>query len=119
MMGISRNRELRAAVLSALLLSATWSVLLRAQSPEDVEAKVKAAFVLNFARYVEWPESSFANSNTPVVIGVLGQEALQRNLEETVQGKTVERRPVQVKRARNVSELLDCHVIFIPASERG
>lgn len=91
------------------------------QAPDDLEAreaKVKAAFLLNFARYVEWPENAFASSNSPVVIAVLGEDLLQGNLDATVEGKTVERHPVQVKRARRASDLGDCHVVFVCPSER-
>jgi hypothetical protein len=85
---------------------------------ETKEAKVKAAFLLNFARYVEWPENAFASTNSPIVIGVLGQDRLGRNLDLTVEGKTVERHPVQVKRGSRVDDLTDCHVVFVCASER-
>ena len=52
-----------------------WILLVPATAPaqgiddvETKEAKVKSAFLLNFARYVEWPENAFASSNSPVVI---------------------------------------------------
>jgi hypothetical protein len=82
------------------------------------EAKVKSAFLLNFARYVEWPEYAFASTNSPIVIAVLGEDLLQGNLDATVAGKTVETHPVQVKRARRVSDLGDCHIVFVCPSER-
>jgi hypothetical protein len=113
-----RAERLGARLLFFVLLGALFPCVAPAQGVEEVEAKVKAAFLLNFARYVEWPESSFATSNSPVVIGVLGQDTLGRNLDATVDGRTVERRPVKVKRARKVSELRDCQVIFVCPSER-
>ena len=102
------------------LLLAFPGVLL-AQAADDLEtkeAKVKAAFLLNFARYVEWPENAFASTNSPIVIGVLGQDQLGRNLDMTVEGKTVEKHPVHVKRGKGVDDLGDCHVVFVCASER-
>jgi hypothetical protein len=108
-----------ALVIGALaLLLAFWPGEGRSQPSEDLEAKVKAGFLLNFARYVEWPAGAFASSNSPVIIGVLGQDNLGRNLDMTVEGKTVEAHPVQVKRARRLSELGECHVLFISASEQ-
>ena len=89
-----------------------------AQTAEELEAKVKSGFLLNFARYVEWPTNSFSSSNSPIVIGVLGQDSLGRHLDEVVSGKSVETHPVQIRRARRISELTNSHVIFICASER-
>jgi|ERR1051325_3254433 hypothetical protein len=106
------------ALLRVLVLLLFVSGIGRAQTPEEVEARLKSAFLLNFARYVEWPPSAFAGSNNVVVIGIVGQDPLKQHLDDTVQGKTVERRPVEVKRSKNISELLGCHVLFVPASER-
>ncbi len=106
---------------SALLLVASLASTPTARGVDDIEtkeAKVKAAFLLNFARYIEWPESAFSSSNSPVVIGLFGQDPLERNLAMTVEGRTVENHPVQVKRAKKVSELADCHVVFVSSSER-
>ena len=106
-------------VWALALLLAFWPSSTQSQQPGDeLEAKVKAGFLLNFARYVEWPAGAFASSNSPVVIGVLGVDNLGRNLDMTVEGKTVEAHPVQVRRARRVAELADCHVLFVCASER-
>ena len=89
-----------------------------AQTTEDVEARVKSAFLLNFARYVEWPANVFVSSNSPVIIGVLGTDPFGRHLDSTVEGKTIDRRPVQIKRSKSISDLSDCHVLFISAAER-
>ena len=109
---------LRAAVFC---LALALPRVLPGQGADDLEtkeARVKAAFLLNFARYVEWPENAFASTNSPIVIGVLGQDRLGRNLDLTVEGKTVEKRPVHVKRGRRVDDLNGCHVVFVCASER-
>jgi len=111
----------RLGALGACLLAFLGVCVLpvAAQTPEDLEAKVKSAFLLNFARYVEWPTNAFPSSNSPVVIGVLGQpDTLGANLDVTVDGKTVETRPVRVKRARRIADLMDCHVIYFCPSER-
>jgi hypothetical protein len=110
-----KNILRHAARLSTTLLLLLGSEKVRAQAIDEVEAKVKSAFLLNFARYVEWPDTNSAN---PIVIGVLGVDPFGRHLDSTVEGKTVERRPVHLKRSQNVSDLADCHVIFISASER-
>jgi hypothetical protein len=110
-----KNILRRAALFSLALLPLLWPAKARAQPVDEVEAKVKAAFLLNFARYVEWPDTNSAN---PIIIGVLGTDPFGRNLDSTVEGKTVERRPVQLRRSQNVPDLTNCHVVFICPSER-
>jgi hypothetical protein len=64
-----------------------------ALKPAAIEYKVKAAFILNFARFVEWPENAFATPTSDLVIGVLGRDdPFGVTLDETIRGKTVDRR---------------------------
>lgn len=112
------HRAFCALLLGVAGMVAVSTVRSSAQVADDLEAKVKSGFLLNFARYVEWPATSFTSSNSPVTIGVLGQDSLGRNLDVTVEAKTVEGHPVQVKRGRRLADLEDAHVIFIAVSER-
>ena len=48
------------------------------------EYKIKAVFLYNFAKFVEWPPNVFPDANTPFVIGVLGQDPFGSYLEDTV-----------------------------------
>ena len=90
----------------------------RAQTSEEWESKVKAGFLISFARYVEWPSNCFASSTSPIVIGVLGQETVGRNLDGIAAGIKIESRPIVIKRARRAAELTNCHIAFIAIPER-
>jgi hypothetical protein len=103
---------------AAALVCLLGTTVARGQPTEELEAKVKAGFLINFARYVEWPTNSFASTNSPIVIGVLGQEAVGRYLDEMAAGKTIEAHPIEIKRARRASELTNCHIAFIAIPER-
>ncbi len=81
------------------------------------EYQVKAAFLFNFAKFVEWPPSAFPDMNTPFVIGVLGSDPFGSYLDETVRGERVNSRPLVVQRYREASEIKQCHVLFISRSE--
>ena len=85
------------------------------QAPEN---KVKAAFLLNFAKLVEWPTNVFANDTTPLVLGVLGKDPFDKELAEIVAGRTVKNRPVQIVRFTSVEQITNCQVLFISESER-
>jgi hypothetical protein len=103
-------------VAIAIVIS-TLSVA-HAQTSDETELKLKAAFVLKFALYVEWPASAFASPTNAIVFGVLGRDPFGKSFDVTMQGQTVDKHPVVVKRGRTLAELGDCHVIFVSASER-
>lgn len=89
-----------------------------AQDSQPSESRLKAAFLFNFAKFVEWPPEAFTGKTAPLVIGVLGENSFGKDLEQTIQGKTVNDRPLQVKEYRAVAEATNCHILFICASEK-
>ncbi|EXI89112.1 MAG: hypothetical protein AW11_01746 [Candidatus Accumulibacter regalis] len=80
------------------------------------EAQAKAAFVINFARYVEWPERVFANRTAPLLICALGRSAVGNALEAH-EGRQVQGRPVAVRQLLGIDEARPCQVLFIADSE--
>jgi YfiR/HmsC-like len=83
------------------------------------EYQVKAAFLFNFARFVEWPPRAPANSEEPVALCVLGDDPFGDALDRAVAGKTLNDRTMAVRRGRKVQELNGCEVLFISTSEKG
>jgi len=82
--------------------------------------KVKAAVLLNFCRFIEWPEKAFAKKDSPFVIGVVGEDPFGPVLDTTMEGKSVGAHPIVVKRfAANSTpaQLAECSMLFISASE--
>ena len=82
------------------------------------EYEVKAAFLYNFAKFIDWPQESGAEPKQPFVIGVLGEDPFGQVLDETVAGKQVRGRGFVVKRFLSANDLEPCHILFIAASER-
>ena len=97
------------------LLSAGLS--LAAEATPSRENQVKAVFLFNFAQFVEWPTQAFAAAQTPLVIGVLGEDPFGAFLDETVRDEKVNNRPLAIQRYRRVEEIQTCHVLFISGSE--
>jgi hypothetical protein len=83
------------------------------------EYQVKAVFLYNFAQFVEWPARAFAARNSPLVIGVLGEDPFGSYLDELVKGETVAGRPIVVRRYREPAEIGECHILFVSDSESG
>jgi hypothetical protein len=102
--------------LLAALLTAS-SIHLSAQSRSPVAGhEVKAAYLYQFGRYVEWPSDREQAINS-FVICVLGQDPFGVALDETVKGKIISGHPVAVKRILGPGELPDCRILFIGRSE--
>jgi hypothetical protein len=81
------------------------------------EYAVKAAFIYNFAKFVEWPtESSVQDS--PFVIGILGQDPFGGALDEIVSGKTVRDKRITVKRFTKIEDAMSSSILFISNSEK-
>ena len=97
----------------ALLLPADAS----AQASQPLEYQVKAAFLFNFAKFVEWPPESFAGETSPLVIGILGDSPFGGDLERTIQNKTINNRSIVIKPLRSLAEATNCQILFISNSE--
>jgi hypothetical protein len=82
------------------------------------EYQVKAAFLLNFTRFVEWPPAAFAQPDSPLAICVLGDDPFGGILEQVVQGESVRGRSVEVLRMRRAPVPKTCHVLFVSRSEK-
>jgi hypothetical protein len=88
-----------------------------AQGLPALEYRVKAAFLLNFAKFVEWPEPDPAAAEPPIVICVVGEDPLGPALDQVVQGESVGARHITVERLPKAVQG-KCHVAFIPRSEK-
>jgi len=89
----------------------------RAQSPTAGEYQVKAAFLFNFAKFVEWPSSSFANASAPLRICVFGRDPFGDELRNITKDKTVNGRRLEVDQGMDLQAARTCHILFIASSE--
>jgi hypothetical protein len=84
---------------------------------DNVELRVKAAYLLHFVRYVYWPNSSGTAASAPVILGVLGTDPMVDVLGSTVLGKTVNNRPIKVKVFASPEQIDHCDILFVPKGE--
>lgn len=75
--------------------------------------KVEAAFLRNFAHYVNWPSQAFAQDNKTWHICVLGPDPFGEVLEATLEGRTEHGMPFAVFRADRLEDLPFCQIVFI------
>lgn len=105
-------RTSRPPILAAAAALALGLLTLAEAQPALSEAQVKAAFVLNFSRYVEWPATAFASHDAPVVACSVGRDALGAALA-ALEGRSVQGRLLKVRRAVPPEDMRGCHVVFI------
>ena len=103
------------------LLQAIWllgaALQLRAEAPAFDEYQVKAAFLYNFAKFVEWPPGAFGSATDPIGICIVGQNPFGPALENMVLGKKVGERAFAVRRLPDTQQAKGCHILFIGAGE--
>lgn len=111
---LSRSRRSR-PLRNAGLLIGMLAGLLAGQGEQNVEYQVKAAFLLNFTRFVQWPAGSFATPQSPLTICVMGKDPFGRALDDVVRGETANSRALAVERIAKTPAPGMCQVVFIGA----
>ncbi len=84
------------------------------QGSGSAEYQVKAAFIYNFAKFVEWPAESHDNVLTLCVLG----DGSFRDALNTIKGKVIRGKRLHVKRVKSIQDLKDCNILFVASSER-
>ena len=92
--------------------------LLGAAELPPSEYQVKAAFLINFPKYVDWPASAFAQTNSPLVIGALGESKITDEIQKLlVTGRIFNDRKIVFTNFASGVEPGGCHILYVPASE--
>lgn len=125
-------------VLALALFAGAITAEVRADSAPSREYQVKAAFIYNFIKFVDWPKEKAADSNEPIIIGIIGKSPFG-NAFETVKGKKIKNKKLAIKqypgleryKAKHKDEYKDeykdkyqdalkkCHILFICSSEKN
>ena len=112
------RRRIRYPAAAAVVLSLLLPALGAAQPAVPTEYQVKAAFLYNFAKFVEWPIPASPDANAVFSIGILGQDPFSADLEAVVRDQTVQGKPLIIKRARRLQDLGACQILFVASSEQ-
>jgi len=76
-------------------------------------SEVKAAYLFKFSSYVQWPESAFASADNTATFCIVGEDPFGGVLEDTLQGREINTRPIKIRRLSTVSKSSDCLVLYI------
>jgi hypothetical protein len=89
-----------------------------AQGQTADEYQVKAAYMYNFAKFVDWPAEAFDSPTHPIVFCVLGQTPMSRTLGEALAGKAVDQRSLEFRQLTDSKQAGKCQVLFIGTPDK-
>lgn len=93
--------------------------ILRAQQPKVSEYQLKAIYLYNFGRFVQWPPNSTTTKGDTFPICVLGQDPFGPRLDTTLAGETLDGKQLAVKRISAVQDAGGCRILFISSTEEN
>jgi uncharacterized protein DUF4154 len=107
-------------IIGSILVAITALTLppaVRAQDDPRREYELKAAFLFNFAKFIEWPPSSFVTPQSPFTICIWGQDPFGHVLDDQLQQKSIDERPFAVQRLKDEAAARRCQMVFVSSSE--
>jgi hypothetical protein len=113
---VQRSLRICCRVFASSLLLLICPILIRAQSTVS-EYQVKAAFLLNFAKFIEWPADAFSGEKTPLTLCIFRYDPFGGTLDEMIHGKTINNRELAARRVNEPEDLKGCQVVFVSDRE--
>jgi len=107
-------RRFGLALLASAALFLVWPVRGTAAVSET---DVKAAFLYNCAKFVEWPKDTFASETAPIQIAVIGDDEFASKLKSLLSDKKAQGRSFEVKKISNPQDVKSFQIVFISSSE--
>lgn len=106
-----------------LLLMLACAVASNAPSAEPQpeapsEYQIKAAFLYNFAKFVEWPPDPRTNARDPILLCIAGYDPFGEILDQTILGKTANGHPFAIQRFRREEDARGCQILFTSSSDQ-
>lgn len=116
-----RARNLRRGAISFafVIFLVLCSCNLSAQQTKASESAVKATYLYNFSRFVQWPADAASAKGNSFSICVLGEDPFGTVLDTILSGESIGGKAVVARRVAKPQDALDCHVLYISSSEDG
>jgi hypothetical protein len=84
-----------------------------ARSQQYTEYEVKAGYIYNFAKFVDWPEQVFQSENSPFIIGIYGEDPFEDALDQVLKGRKILKRNWIIKYYNSPEEVDKCHILIV------
>lgn len=85
--------------------------------PKSKEYHIKAAFLLNFVKFIQWPSHALSDTSTSLNINILGYDPFNEALD-TIENKIVKNKKLVIKRISRIEEMKECQILFISTPEK-
>lgn len=97
-----------------------WFLLCGTLAPAQVvsESQIKAAYLYNFAKFIEWPAGAFVAPNFSLLLCVFGENSVGADLGGIVRGKSIAGHPVVTMLIQNTEQARNCHIVFISSYQK-
>lgn len=98
-----------------------WSVCGDVFAAAPPEYKVKAQLLVSFATCATWPDRAIDDTNSPVIVGIVGKDPFEGFLEAAIENNSRARRagrPLVIRRVNAETEMKECHILFFASTER-
>jgi hypothetical protein len=111
-------REIRLFLSLLAAMGLTTPPAIRAQAETTSEYQLKAAFLFNFVKFVDWPADAF-RKDAPIRICLIGNDPFGISLDHIVQDKSINDRQLVVFRSIRSEDVVGCHLVFLASSDAG
>ncbi|HEY2390721.1 MAG TPA: YfiR family protein [Candidatus Angelobacter sp.] len=108
---VNVRRHIGRAIVATLLCT----VMPSGYGQSVTEDQVKAAYLFNFAKFVEWPAEAFATAEATVNFCTLGRSPVADELDSSVRGKNLNGHAVNIRTLHGLEEIKGCHLVFLSA----
>jgi hypothetical protein len=112
------KRHLRTMTVFVLLPLAIMTLGTQAQAQAANEYQVKAAFIFNFAKFIDWPADAFSDGGAPLYLCIVGNDPFGSSIDRLINGNSVDGHRMITKRFKAGDDLRGCHILFISSSEQ-
>ena len=86
---------------------------------QEQEYQIKAVFLEQFTRFIEWPDSSaVSDTSAPFIVAVIGENPFGSILEKTYTKRKIKHKKVEIRTISTPDEIADCHLLFISSSNK-
>ncbi len=102
-----------------LVISLMVILNIRGYSQRYTEYEVKAAYIYNFAKFIEWPDSVFEQKDSPLILGIYNGDPFGDIIEKTFTNNTIKDRKWSVKYYKDINEISYCHILFVPKIDKA
>lgn len=111
------KRVLSITVFALCVLGFSFSGHAAEVDPSSAEYAIKAAFLYNLTKFIEWPAAAWSSDSDPFFIVILGSDPFGETIN-VLQDKDVRGRKIVVQRVEVPEKVGPCHILFISDSER-